>query len=96
MYPTLVELIHGAVHGQMTLSRPEYWIGTDPASAIGRPNDPYCEPRHAHLFRDGAGTWHVENHFSMNGVWVRVPQIIAEGTVHFQVGEQRLRLQIGA
>jgi hypothetical protein len=94
--PTLVELLRGAVHSQFALSRPEYWIGTDPECSVGRPNDPYCEPRHAKLFRDAQGMWHVENNMSVNGVWLRVPEIVVEGTVQFQIGEQRFKLQVGA
>jgi hypothetical protein len=96
LHPTLIELIKGAVHAQMMLTRPEYWIGTDPSCAVGRPNDPFCEPRHAHLFRDTHGMWHVENNLSVNGVWVRVPQLVVEATVQFQIGEQRFKLQVGA
>ncbi len=91
--PKLVELVRGAVHAQWSLTRGEYRIGSDPACAVPRTNDPFCEPEHARLFSEG-NVWFIENHQSFNGVWVRVPQIVAEGTVYFQIGEQRFRLQV--
>jgi pSer/pThr/pTyr-binding forkhead associated (FHA) protein len=93
--PTLVELFKCEAIGQITLSRPEYWIGTDPVCLVGRPNDPFCEPRHARLFCDGQGAWNVENNMSLNGVWLRVPSLVATSTVQFQIGEQLFRLQVG-
>ena len=93
LFPKLIELVRGAVHAQWTLARTEYWIGSDPACTVSRTNDPFCEPQHARLFHE-AGGWFIENHQSFNGVWVRVPQIAAQGTVYFQIGEQRFRLQV--
>jgi hypothetical protein len=73
----------------------EYWIGTDPSCAICRPNDPFCDPRHARLTRDAKGTWQVEQNKTLNGLWFRVPQVVCESVVQFQIGEQRFRLRAG-
>ena len=93
--PKLVELVRGAVFAQWSLLQPEYWIGSDPACTMARPNDPFCEPKHARLFSDSHGAWHVENNLSLNGVWLRVPHIVVTGTAYFQIGEQRFKLQVG-
>lgn len=93
--PALVELVGNAISNRVLLLGQEYWIGTDPACAICRVNDPFCEPRHARLWRDAKGQWQVEQSKTVNGVWFRVPQVVCESTVQFQIGEQRLRLKVG-
>jgi hypothetical protein len=93
--PSLFEIIGNATSNRVLLVGTEYWIGTDPGCAICRPNDPFCEVRHARLHRDAKGAWHVEQNKAVNGLWFRVPQVIAEGAIHFQIGEQRLRLKVG-
>jgi pSer/pThr/pTyr-binding forkhead associated (FHA) protein len=90
--PALVELVPGGIGNRYVLTRPEYWIGTDPTCAICRPDDPFCEPRHVHLHRDPSGGWHAEHKKSQNGLWLRVPQISSEKSCIFQIGEQRFRL----
>lgn len=93
--PSLVEIVGNATSNRVLLVGAEYWIGADPTCAICRPNDPFCEARHARLYRDAKGGWHVEQNKAVNGLWFRVPQVVAEGAVHFQIGEQRFRLKIG-
>ncbi len=93
--PSLVEIVGNAAANRVLLVGAEYWIGADPSCAICRPNDPYCEARHARLFRDAKGAWHAEHNKAFNGLWFRTPQVVAESVVHFQIGEQRLRLKVG-
>lgn len=93
--PSLVEIIGNATSNRVLLVGEEYWIGTDPSCAVCRTNDPFCEPRHARLFRDAKGGWHAEQNKAANGLWFRVPQVVAENAVHFQIGEQRFRLKVG-
>lgn len=93
--PALVELVGNAISNRVLLLGSEYWIGTDPSCAICRVNDPFCEARHARLWRDAKGQWQVEQSKTVNGVWFRVPQVVCESTVQFQIGEQRLRLKVG-
>lgn len=95
LLPTLVELVGSAAADRLSLVKPEYWIGTDAACAICRPSDPFCEPRHCRVSRDDKGRWQIENNKSLNGLWFRLPQIVADGTVQFQLGEQRFRLRVG-
>ncbi|QEH37594.1 FHA domain protein [Aquisphaera giovannonii] len=93
--PALTELIGGDVGNRTLLIRPEYWIGTDPSCPICRPDDPFCEPRHARLFRTPSGGWHVEHNRSFNGLWLKMSQIVVDSTIRFQVGEQRFQIRVG-
>jgi hypothetical protein len=79
----------------MLLTKNEYWIGSDPASPICRPDDPFCEPWHVRLYRGGSrGGWHAEHHKTPNGLWLRMPQITVESTGQFKIGEQRFQLRV--
>lgn len=93
--PSLVELVGNSFANRVPLLGAEYWIGTDPSCAICRPNDPYCEARHARLSRDAKGNWQVEQAKTVNGLWFRVPQVVCDTVVQFQIGEQRFRLRVG-
>ena len=92
--PALTELLGREIGNRVLLVRHEYWIGTDPGCPIGRADDPFCEPRHARLFRTSKGGWGVEHNKTQNGLWLRMPQITVDGVVHFQAGEQRFRLKV--
>lgn len=92
--PYLVEMIGNGLGARVLLTRSEYWIGSDPACAIHRIDDPFCDARHARLSRSSTGNWMIENNRALNGLWFRIPQVVAETTVLFQVGEQRFRLQV--
>jgi hypothetical protein len=93
--PALVEVVGNSFTNRVPLVTSEYWIGTDPSCAICRTNDPFCDPRHARMTRDAKGTWHAEHNKTMNGLWFRVPQVVCESVVQFQIGEQRFRLRAG-
>ncbi len=90
----LTELIGSEIGNRLLLSKPEYWIGTDPTCAICRPDDPFCEPFHVRLSRGGKGAWLAEHNKSLNGLWLRVAQIPVESVLHFQIGEQQFRLKV--
>lgn len=92
--PTLTELTPGGVGTRVALTRPEYWIGTDPGCAVCRPGDPFCEPRQCRVYRRPRGGWYADHPKTLNGLWFRVPRIVAERTVQFQIGEQRFRLRV--
>lgn len=91
--PALTELLGRETGNRALLVKDEYWIGSDPACAIVRADDPFCEPRHARLSRNAKG-WHAKHARTSNGVWLRMAQIVVESVVHFQVGEQRFRIKI--
>jgi pSer/pThr/pTyr-binding forkhead associated (FHA) protein len=93
--PALAEVVGDKVISREPLIKAEYWIGSDPACSIYRAADPFVEPRHARLYRDANGAWHVQNNKTANGLWSRVPQITVEDGCVFQIGEQRFRLKVG-
>ena len=93
--PALVELVGNGFGNRVLLLGQEYWIGTDSTCAICRGNDPYCDARHARVWRDAKGRWQAEHDKAVNGLWFRVPQVVCENVVQFQIGEQRFRLRAG-
>ena len=92
--PALTELLGREIGNRVLLVKEEYWIGSDPACAIARPDDPFCDPRHARIYRSSRGRWCVEHNKTHNGLWLRMPQITVDSMIQFQVGEQRFRLKV--
>lgn len=92
--PSLIELIGADEGHRFLLMRPESWIGTDPHCPICRADDSFCEPKHARVHRAATGEWAVEHNRTLNGLWLRMNHVEVDGLVHFQIGEQRLRLKI--
>ena len=92
--PALSELLGREIGNRVVLVRPEYWIGTDPSCAVCRADDPFCEPRHARVYRTTKGGWNVEHQKTQNGLWLRMAQITVDKAVQFQVGEQRFSLKV--
>jgi hypothetical protein len=92
--PALIELLGSEVGNRILLARNEYWIGSDPSCPIGRPDDPFCEPKHVRLYRKPTGDWYVEHNKTPNGLWLRMSQITVEATVQFQAGEQRFQIKV--
>ena len=92
--PSLIEMIGSEEGNRYVLMRPEYWIGTESPCSILRADDRFCEPKHARLYRAPTGDWTVEQIRTLNGIWLRMNQVEADGLIHFQIGEQRLRLTV--
>ena len=94
--PSLVEMAPAGPVQRYTLTLPEYWIGRDARSCpIARPDDALMNARHARLFRDAKGIWHVENHKSLNGLWLRVLEPIPIGDMcRFRLGEQQFAFRV--
>lgn len=93
--PMLVEVQPGGEGQRFVLQREEAWMGRDSAqSAVALESDPMVSPRHARVYRDAAGQWHLENAGSLNGVWLRVARLPIEGSARFQLGEQRFLVRI--
>lgn len=91
----LSELIGSDIGNRVLLVKDEYWIGTSQSCQVCRPDDPFCEARHARLHRGPRGQWSVEHDRTRNGLWVKIAQIAAESMVYFQAGEQRFKLKVG-
>lgn len=92
--PALTEFLGDRIGNRVVLVKPEYWIGSDSNCAISRPDDPFCEPRHARIYCTPKGQWFAEHNKSRNGLWLRMPQVKVDTSIQFQLGEQRFRLRI--
>ena len=93
----LSELLTGGTGTRAVLNRDQYWIGGDEDCDICRKSDPFVSGKHATLTRSAKGTWVIQNNNTINGIWLRVPQIVLElgKKCEFQIGEQRFRLRYG-
>jgi pSer/pThr/pTyr-binding forkhead associated (FHA) protein len=90
LLPALVEITPQGEGQRFVLDRPENWIGRDPAQCVVvLANDPLVNARHARIYRDPGGRWHLESAKSLNGTWLRVEKVPLNGTAQFQLGEQR-------
>lgn len=89
----LTEFVGAGIGNRVVLARPEYWIGADPGCAIARSGDPFCEPRQVRVYRAARG-WAAYHPKTVNGLWVRLPQVVAERSLQFQLGEQRFKLTV--
>lgn len=90
LVPSLVELRSDGEGKRFFLTRQDNWIGSSVAQAsVVLSDDPLVSPRHARVYRDAKGQWHIENAQSLNGLWIRVERLPLEGAAQFQLGEQR-------
>lgn len=91
LVPSLVEVSPAGPLNRIPLTLPEYWIGRDAeACAIARPDDILAGARHARLYRDAKGQWHVENNKSVNGLWLRIVEpVVLNVACQFRLGEQQ-------
>ena len=89
----LCELAPGA-ENRLMLTAPECWLGSDPRQCQIVLDDPMVDARHARLFQDRLGKWHVEDDKSINGVWAQIDRINLGKGGYFQCGEQRFLFQL--
>jgi len=96
LVPALVEVSPAGPVNRFALTLPEYCIGRDPrACPIARPDDVLVNARHARLYRDPKGQWHVENNKSPNGLWLRIGEPMPlSGACQFRAGEQRFLFRV--
>ena len=88
-WSSLVEIVQRQPARRFHLNLAEIWIGRDPRTCnIPRADDVFASPRHARLFQDGRGQWYIENHRSLNGLWLRIDQIPLDAACQFLLGEQ--------
>jgi hypothetical protein len=90
----VTELIGSDIGNRVLLTKNDYWIGSDPACPICRADDPFCEPQHVRLYRKDRGSWHAAHNKTVNGLWLRMPQITVESVAQFQIGEQRFQIRV--
>lgn len=93
-HPVFVEQLNGGSGLRLQLVSGEYWIGSEPSCAIARQTDPFIDARHAKLIRRPDGRWQIENNKSVNGIFYRVPHVVCTNGCVFQIGEQRMRLEV--
>ncbi len=93
---TLTEILRSGIGSRYVLDRELYWIGRDRDCDICRPNDPYLRGKHASLKRSSRGSWVIQHHSTVNGIWLKMPQISLTGGkgCEFQIGEQRFRAKV--
>lgn len=93
----LTEILANGTGTRIELDRDQFWIGSSRECEVCRANDPFTSERHASLSRSPKGTWVLQNNNSLNGIWVRMTQIVLEPgkKCEFQIGEQRFRLRYG-
>ena len=93
----LTEVLAGGSGARYVLNRDLYWIGADSDCEVCRSHDPFVSGKHACLVRSPKGTWIIQNNNTINGIWLRMPQIVLEQgkKCEFQIGEQRFRLRYG-
>jgi pSer/pThr/pTyr-binding forkhead associated (FHA) protein len=91
----LVEIGLPGAGTRLALSGTEHWIGRDPRQCSLFIDDRMLSPRHARLYRDSRGRWHIENAQSLNGLWFRISELHLERGGLFQCGEQRFMIKIG-
>lgn len=93
----LCEIVAGRAETKIKLDDSRYEIGRDRSCEIRRPDDPFTAAKHAVLNRTERGTWVIENQKTLNGIWLKMPQIVVgEGkSCEFRIGEQRIRLRFG-
>jgi len=93
----LSEIVAGRAEAKIKLDDTQYAIGRHSDCEIRRPHDPFTAAKHALLTRSERGTWVIENQRTLNGIWLRMPQIVVgDGkSCEFRIGEQRFRLKFG-
>jgi hypothetical protein len=93
--PSIVELTPKNSGVRTTLTTPETWLGKDTERCQHvLANDPFVSPRHARLYVDRDGRWVIENNKSINGVWLRIEQLVLKRSCGFMLGEQQFMLRI--
>jgi pSer/pThr/pTyr-binding forkhead associated (FHA) protein len=90
----LVEVGPQGTATRFPLTATEHWVGRDPRLCSIVIDDKMLSPRHARLVRDLKGRWQIENAQSLNGLWLRIPELGLERGGHFQCGEQRFVVKI--
>ncbi len=89
--PGLVEITPGGVEGhRLAFTRSKHIIGCDPQQAdLVVTGDPFVSNVHARVVKTEGGGWRIENHNSLNGIWLRVSEMPLEQNAEFRISEQR-------
>jgi hypothetical protein len=95
LLPSLVEITAQGDGPHYFLTKTENWVGRDAKHcSVVLPHDPMISQRHARIYRDSKGRWHVESKNSRNGTWVRITETVFDVSCEFQLGEQRFIVRV--
>jgi pSer/pThr/pTyr-binding forkhead associated (FHA) protein len=93
--PAIVEVTSDGSARRVLLNKQEVWLGKDASNCqMVLPADPFVSARHARIRCDDEGRWVIENNKSVNGVWLKVDQIVFKDSCRFMLGEQAFLVQV--
>jgi len=70
------------------------WLGRIPeCEPLHLSTDPMADSRHARI-TESDGVWALEDNDSLNGTWIRAPEIVARARAEFLIGEQAMIVTI--
>lgn len=92
--PSLVEVTPEGQGRRFPLLESDNWIGTEPGCAVALADDPLVAGKHAHLYCDAKGVWHLGEGSGRDGVWLRRDRVVIDKSCSFQCGEQRFLLRV--
>jgi hypothetical protein len=93
--PSLVEQTVDGEGERFFLTKADNWIGRQlETCAVVLTGDPLVSQRHARVYRDARGRWHIENAGSLNGIWLRIDHVPIDGACQFQIGEQQFLVRV--
>lgn len=93
-HPSITELTPQGEGTRVPLDGTEHWIGSDSTAAVILADDPFISARHARLFENSQGRWHIDDGGSLNGTWLRVAEVPVETHAEFIAGEQRFLVRV--
>lgn len=92
---TLMEVSFNGRGKIFTLDRMPIVIGRDPQRCdVLVLDDPFLSPTHAILKRDDRNRWVIKNYNSRNGIWIQIDEMRIVSGGEFQIGNQRLIVQL--
>jgi len=91
------ELVPGGVGNRLVLTEQEHWVGRNANCDVRRASDQFTADRHAVIRMSSSGRWTIENNKTLNGIWLRMPQVKLEPghNCEFRIGEQLFHLKFG-
>ncbi|MCA9075804.1 MAG: FHA domain-containing protein [Planctomycetaceae bacterium] len=93
--PRLIDTSAASGHVEHLLTEQSCFIGRDAKRCrIHFAEDPFLDPVHAHIHLDERGRWVVEDHQSLNGLWLRTSHAPLDQDTMFLLGGQRFLFRL--
>ncbi len=93
--PCVLEEVSPHSDLRLTLGQPVAWLGRIPeCEPLHLSQDRMADRHHARLTQDGGDVWNIEDRDSLNGTWIRVPQVLVRSRAEILIGEQALVVDI--